>query len=101
MDAYDEARAALHEAWRRQAQVFLDSMGKSADEARSARKSEPWKLAIAAAMKATSTATNRWLASHLGLGTLHEASRKVTAWQRNPDATLGEWLKVQITNHKA
>ena len=34
------------------------------------------------------TATNRWLATTLHMGNLHEVSRKVNAWARQPDAAL-------------
>ena len=39
-------------------------------------------LALAAALKARTTATNRWLGAALHLGSLHEVSRKVAAWTR-------------------
>jgi hypothetical protein len=32
--------------------------------------------------------TNRWLATTMHLGNLHEVSRKVAAWTRQPDLTL-------------
>jgi len=32
--------------------------------------------------------TNRWLATNLHMGNLHEVSRKVSAWARQPDAKL-------------
>ena len=41
-----------------------------------------WKVVVAAAMKASTTATNRWLAEHLHMGSLHEVSRRVAALQR-------------------
>jgi hypothetical protein len=33
-------------------------------------------------MKARTTVTNCWLAEELHMGSLHEVSRRVTAWQR-------------------
>jgi len=39
-------------------------------------------------MKARTTVTNRWLATALHMGNLHEVSRKVGAWQRQPDPKL-------------
>ena len=41
-----------------------------------------WKVALAAAMKARTTATNRWLSEQLHMGSLHEVSRRVAAFQR-------------------
>jgi hypothetical protein len=49
-----------------------------------AGKSTDWKLAAAAALKARTTVTNRWLATTLHMGNLHEVSRKVAAWSRQP-----------------
>ena len=99
-ETHDEARIALHAAWSDQAEGLLAALGKTMIDAAQARKSEPWKLAVAAAMKATSTVTNGWLATHLHLGARHEASRNVSAWQKSPDLELGEWWRRQITHHK-
>ena len=68
----------------------LEPAGKSAD----------WKLALAAELKARTTVTNRWLATTLHLGNLHEVSRKVAAWTRNPDPALVRKLAC-TPNHKA
>ena len=51
-------------------------------------KSAGWKLAPAAALKARSKATNRWLSTAAHFGNLHEVSRKVSASARAPDAAL-------------
>ena len=56
-------------------------------------KSVPWKLALAAALKTRTVATNRWLSEHLHMGNLHEVSRKVTAWIEAPDAALSRKLR--------
>jgi len=65
-----------------------------------AGKSADWRLAIAVALKVRTTVTNRWLATAMHLGHLHEVSRKVNAWTRPPDATL--WKKLRLTpNPKA
>jgi len=58
-------------------------------------KSEPWKLAVAAAMKTHTTATNRWLARTLCMGNLHEVSRKVHVWRRSVDTKI--LLKLGLT----
>jgi hypothetical protein len=56
-------------------------------------KSVDWKLAIAAALKARTTVTNRWLATTLHLGNLHVVSRKVSAWRRQPNLALQRKLQ--------
>lgn len=56
-------------------------------------KSVPWKLALAAAMKAKTVASNRWLAEHLHMGNMYEVSRKVSAWSVQPDAMLMKKLQ--------
>jgi REP element-mobilizing transposase RayT len=78
---------------------LLAKIGRRREEATAAAKSVPWKLAVAAAMKATTTATNRWLAGRLHMGSLHETSRRVSAWSRAPDAKLARKLGLS-TKHK-
>ena len=56
-------------------------------------KSVPWKLALAAALKARTTVTNRWLGQNLHMGNLHEVSRKVSAWAKQPDSGLTKRLQ--------
>ena len=48
------------------------------DLGRSAKMAD-WKVALAAAMKAKTTVTNRWLEEELHMGSLHEVSRRVAA----------------------
>jgi REP element-mobilizing transposase RayT len=67
---------------------WLRKVGQTREAIASEGKSAPWKLAVAAAMKAHTTATNRWLAENLAMGNLHEVSRKVQAWSRSPDPKL-------------
>lgn len=50
-------------------------------------------MAEMAALKALTTVTNRWLATTLHMGNLHEVSRKVNAWTRQPDAALQNKLQ--------
>ena len=67
---------------------WLRKVGRTREGIAAAGKSVPWKLAVAAAMKLHTTATNRWLAENLAMGNLHEVSRKVQAWRRHPDSKL-------------
>jgi len=46
----------------------LRLLGRTAAEASADRKSAPWKVAVAAHLKATTQADNRWLAARLHLG---------------------------------
>ncbi len=67
-------------------QKLLDQLLKKARRTRSdlrrSAKMAYWKVALAAAMKARTTVTNRWLAEELQMGSLHEVSRQVAALQR-------------------
>ena len=78
----------------------LKRVGKRHEDLRCEGKSAPWKVAVASALKKRTTATNRWLGENLHLGTLHEVSRKVSAWARQPDGELARKLDLN-TNHKA
>lgn len=88
----------LQEAQETVRQEALDALLSKLKQPRSALaqagKSEPWKLALAAAMKQRTTATNRWLAEHLRMGNLHEVSRKVNLWMREADPHLARKLGI-------
>ncbi len=66
-------------------QRLLDQLLKKArrtqSELHQSAKMADWKVALAAAMKARTTASNRWLAEQLHMGSLHEVSRRVSALQ--------------------
>lgn len=51
------------------------------------------KPALAAALKARTTVTNRWLAETLRMGNPHEVNRKVGTWSRQPDPALQKKLR--------
>jgi len=72
---------------------LLGKLNKQRGDLRREGKSVPWKLAIAAVMKAQTVATNRWLGEHLHMGNMHEVSRKVSAWAKSPDAALSRKLQ--------
>jgi putative transposase len=75
----DEAREAQLE--RRLAEL-LAAAGKTAKDAGREAKSAAWKVAIAAEMKRTTTATNQWLAGALQMGSPFTVSRLVGAGRR-------------------
>jgi len=74
-------------------QERLDRLLKDAKKSRrdlpAGPKTAAWKVQLAAKMKASTTATNRWLAEQLHMGSRYEVSRRVAAVQRT------------TTNHKA
>ena len=88
----NETRVAQEAVWQETLEKLLRTLSRTADELKAAGKSAGWKLALAAALKARTTATNRWLGTALKLGNLHEVSRKVAAWTRAPDAALSRKL---------
>ncbi len=84
-----EAREAI---WHEELAGMLRKLRRQPEELSQAGKSADWKLAIAATLKTRTTVTNRWLATTLHMGNLHEVSRKVSAWTRQPDAALRKKL---------
>lgn len=86
----DEMRAAHEAVWQETLLELLRKRRKTAADAAAEGKSVEWKLALAAAMKERTTATNRWLGTALHMGNLHEVSRKVGAWRRQPDPALAK-----------
>jgi len=93
-------REASEAIWQANLRQLLDRLGRTEAQLASAGKSADWKIAVAAALKARTTATNRWLGTALRLGNLYEVSRKVAAWTRDPQPSLAR--KLQLTpNPKA
>ena len=62
-------------------------------------KSAPWKVAIAAEMKATTVATNRWLAISLAMGSPWMVSRLASRCRADP-GDADPYLRM-IAKHKA
>ena len=86
-------KSAQEDLWWTQVEELLAKLGKSAVDLERDGKSEPWKVALAAVLKSRTTVTNRWLSEHLHLGNLHEVSRKVNLWLRQPDRALSKKIK--------
>ena len=78
--------------WQETMEQLLRKLGRSTKALAKEGKSVDWKLALAAALKSRTTVTNRWLGTTLQMGNLHEVSRKVAAWIRQPDAALAKKL---------
>jgi hypothetical protein len=73
-------------AWREQElqkrmEELLRRAGRTTKDVAKDKKSAEWKVALAAALKRESNATNRWLGEHLNMGSLHDVSRRVSAYQ--------------------
>ena len=83
-----EGREAAEAIWEEELAGLLRKWRRKAGELAATGKSVDWKLAVAAALKARTTVTNRWLATTMHLGNLHEVSRKVSAWTRHADPAL-------------
>ena len=83
-----EVQAAREALWLETRERLLRRLGHAVADLDVTGKSVDWKLAIAAGLKARTTVTNRWLAQNLHMGNMHEVSRKVAAWIRQPDLAL-------------
>jgi len=87
-----EMQAAQEAVWQEELERLLRKLGRPVGDLTQEGKSVAWKLALAATLKARTTATNRWLGMKLQMGNLHEVSRKVAAWTRQPDPALRKKL---------
>ena len=94
----EDLRSAREGIWEEELTRLLRKLGRRPRDLVQAGTSEVWKLAIAAALKTRTTATNRWLGSALNMGALHEVSRKVSAWERQPDLALAQRLGTSTKN---
>jgi putative transposase len=82
-------RADLHqineELWSDRLAVYLTAMKKAASDVQTEPKGAAWKVAVAAAMKQTTTASNPWLAAHLNMGSPFRLSRLVSVCRQRPN----------------
>ncbi len=74
-----DLQAAREADWLAALGQELHRRRRSCDDLQSGGKSADWKLQLAAALKARTTVTNRWLGTHLHLGARDEVSRKLNA----------------------
>jgi len=86
-------RGTRETIWEETLTTLLERLGRRREDLAREGKSVSWKLALASAMKSGTTVTNRWLGASLYMGSLHEVSRKVSAWARNPDTALTKKLE--------
>lgn len=70
-------------AWEEALAAALRHARRTDDDLRHAGKSVAWKLRLAAELRRTTTAPNRWLGVRLNLGARDEVSRKLSAWLRD------------------
>ena len=77
-----EMTETREEIWREELSKLLRRRRRGGTELATSRKSAEWKVALAAELKARTTATNRWLAEALHMGGLYQVSRLVSAWQK-------------------
>jgi len=73
---------------------LLTHLGRSVGELPTSGKSADWTIALAAAMKARTMATHRWLANNLHLGNMYEVSRRDSAWHQRPEPKLARKLRL-------
>jgi hypothetical protein len=83
-----DLQAAQEAVWLEMLEKLLKKLKRTPADLANEGKSVAWKLAVAATLKSRTTVTNRWLGVNLNLGNLHEVSRKVAAWSREPDVAL-------------
>jgi REP element-mobilizing transposase RayT len=86
----DELAEAKEEVLQDLLRTLLDKAGYSRKQISADGKFADWKVAVAAVMKSRTTVTNAWLRDNLAMGSVHEISRQVAAWVRDPDQ---QWLK--------
>ncbi len=79
-------RELSRELWRERLDVLLAALKKDARAIAADAKGQAWKVALAANMKATTTASNPWLAQALRMGSPFRLSRLVSACRADPRA---------------
>lgn len=66
--AAEQRDAALRAEWGRRLDALLAGAARTREAARAERKGAPWKIALAAALRQTTSATNAWIADALHMG---------------------------------
>lgn len=79
-----EPREIARELWAERLSGYLAILKKSVSDVRESKKGAPWKVAVASAMKATTTASNPWLAGQLNMGSPFRLSRLASACRADP-----------------
>jgi hypothetical protein len=69
------AREIAREVRQDRLSAYLVLLKKAEHDVRASAKGAPWKVAVAAAMKTTTTASNPWLAAQLNMGSPFRLSR--------------------------
>lgn len=77
-------RKLAEELWETQTTKCLGAAAKTEASVTDEAKGAPWKVAIAAVLKATTTASNPWIARRLNMGSPFRLSRLVSDCRANP-----------------
>lgn len=82
-----KAENLSHSLWSERLAAYLAVLRKTPKDIQSEAKAAPWKVALAAAMKSNTTASNPWLAHELNMGSPFRLSRLVSSTRLNPATT--------------
>jgi len=77
--------------WEAELTGALKILDRNPEQASRDRKSEPWKLAVAAWMRGNTQASNRWLSMKLNLGSPAALSRNLTHFRRTGQLADPSW----------
>jgi len=87
------AREIREQQWQLQLDAALRRAHQSMAAAQADRKSAPWKVTIAAALKTQTQASNRWIAEHLNMGSPVAVSQYVSQARRRASSSK---VKIEI-----
>ncbi len=79
-------RAFAAELWKERLDSYLAALGKTVSDVEAEPKAAAWKIAIAAAMKLTTTASNPWLARQLKMGSPYRLCRLACRCLKSPES---------------
>ena len=77
-------REIAEELWEEKIRNCLAALKKTGEDAKAEPKGTPWKVAVAAELKRSTTASNPWLAQRLHMGSPFRLSRLVTQCRNDP-----------------
>jgi len=90
----EEATELATAVWEERIRTCLAALGKNDEAVAEESKGAGWKVAIAATLKSSTTATNPWLAQRLNMGSPFRLSRLVSACRAAPQPYASDLKRI-------
>ncbi len=79
----------------------LTCLGRTESDLHGDRKGAPWKVSLAAWIKARCGISNQWISDHLHMGSIYNISRMISSENKRARKRDKTWQKLQRATYKA